>query len=171
LRSSRRTFPCAKCRARSAVRDSARRSCCSRSSCHAVALRRRIEPVLLSGRPAFAVAGLNPHDRRIRQNRRRRIEVIAPAVEELNSSLVTDHPSLVFHRSGFLPTPFFHRAIEDEFDAVLCMYHDQGLIPLKLHAFHSGVNVTLGLPFPSHQSRPMALHLKLRAKASRVPTA
>ena len=33
-------------------------------------------------------------------------------------------------------------------DAVLCMYHDQGLIPLKLHAFHEGVNVTLGLPFP-----------------------
>jgi 4-hydroxythreonine-4-phosphate dehydrogenase len=38
--------------------------------------------------------------------------------------------------------------IEGEFDAVLCMYHDQGLIPLKLLAFHEGVNVTLGLPFP-----------------------
>ena len=38
--------------------------------------------------------------------------------------------------------------MEGEFDAVLCMYHDQGLIPLKLHAFHNGVNVTLGLPFP-----------------------
>ena len=46
------------------------------------------------------------------------------------------------------PDTVFHRAIEGEFDAVLCMYHDQGLIPLKLHAFHSGVNVTLGLPFP-----------------------
>ncbi len=34
-----------------------------------------------------------------------------------------------------------------EFDGVLCMYHDQGLIPLKLHAFDQGVNVTLGLPF------------------------
>jgi 4-hydroxythreonine-4-phosphate dehydrogenase len=34
-----------------------------------------------------------------------------------------------------------------EFDGVLCMYHDQGLIPLKLLAFHEGVNVTLGLPF------------------------
>jgi 4-hydroxythreonine-4-phosphate dehydrogenase len=31
---------------------------------------------------------------------------------------------------------------------VLCMYHDQGLIPLKLHGFHNGVNTTLGLPFP-----------------------
>jgi len=38
--------------------------------------------------------------------------------------------------------------IEGEFDAALCMYHDQGLIPLKLHAFRTGVNVTLGLPFP-----------------------
>ena len=38
--------------------------------------------------------------------------------------------------------------IEGEFDGVLCMYHDQGLIPLKLHAFDEGVNVTLGLPFP-----------------------
>ena len=46
------------------------------------------------------------------------------------------------------PDTVFHRTIEGEFDAVLCMYHDQGLIPLKLHAFHSGVNVTLGLPFP-----------------------
>ena len=46
------------------------------------------------------------------------------------------------------PDTIFHRAAEGEFDAVLCMYHDQGLIPLKLHAFHNGVNVTLGLPFP-----------------------
>jgi 4-hydroxy-L-threonine phosphate dehydrogenase PdxA len=46
------------------------------------------------------------------------------------------------------PDTVFNRAIEGEFDAVLCMYHDQGLIPLKLHAFHSSVNVTLGLPFP-----------------------
>src|SRR5205085_3941965 len=46
------------------------------------------------------------------------------------------------------PDTMFHRVAEGEFDAVLCMYHDQGLIPLKLHAFHNGVNVTLGLPFP-----------------------
>ncbi len=41
----------------------------------------------------------------------------------------------------------FHRALEGEFDAVVCMYHDQGLIPLKLIHFDSAVNVTLGLPF------------------------
>lgn len=45
------------------------------------------------------------------------------------------------------PDTIFWRAAQGEFDAVLCMYHDQGLIPLKLHAFHEGVNVTLGLPF------------------------
>src|SRR5262249_33696977 len=62
-------------------------------------------------------------------------------------SLVTRHSSLVF-TGPHSPDTIFHRAIEGEFDAVLCMYHDQGLIPLKLYAFHEGVNVTLGLPFP-----------------------
>jgi len=41
----------------------------------------------------------------------------------------------------------FHRAVGGEFDAVVCMYHDQGLIPLKLIHFDDAVNVTLGLPF------------------------
>ena len=48
----------------------------------------------------------------------------------------------------FPPDTVFHHAANGAWDAVLCMYHDQGLIPLKLHAFHEGVNVTLGLPFP-----------------------
>ena len=85
--------------------------------------------------------------RRIRKLGREEIEIIAPAIEQLNSSLVTRHSSLVF-TGPYSPDTVFHRAIEGEFDAVLCMYHDQGLIPLKLHAFHNGVNVTLGLPFP-----------------------
>ncbi|PYL69329.1 MAG: 4-hydroxythreonine-4-phosphate dehydrogenase PdxA [Verrucomicrobia bacterium] len=50
--------------------------------------------------------------------------------------------------SGKLGKEEIEITFEGEFDAVLCMYHDQGLIPLKLHAFHEGVNVTLGLPFP-----------------------
>ena len=67
-------------------------------------------------------------------------------VQSSNRSPITDHRSLF---SGPVsPDTVFNRAIGGEFDAVLCMYHDQGLIPLKLHAFHSGVNVTLGLPFP-----------------------
>ena len=96
--------------------------------------------------PRIAVAGLNPHAGESGKFGREEIEIIAPAIEELNSSLVSRHSSLVFI-GPVSPDTVFHRAIEGEFDAVLCMYHDQGLIPLKLHAFHSGVNVTLGLPF------------------------
>ena len=83
--------------------------------------------------------------------------------------MVTDHSSLVF-TGPISPDTVFHRAIEGEFDAVLCMYHDQGLIPLKLHAFHSGVNVTLGLPFLA-RALITALHLRSPGKASRGPTA
>ena len=97
--------------------------------------------------PRIAVAGLNPHAGESGKLGREEIEIIAPAIEELNSPLVTRHSSRVFI-GPVSPDTVFHRAIEGEFDAVLCMYHDQGLIPLKLHAFHSGVNVTLGLPFP-----------------------
>src|SRR6267142_3095520 len=97
--------------------------------------------------PRVAVAGLNPHAGESGKLGVEEIEVIAPAIEDLNSSLVTDHSSRVFI-GPVSPDTVFHRAIEGEFDAVLCMYHDQGLIPLKLHAFHSGVNTTLGLPFP-----------------------
>ena len=96
--------------------------------------------------PRVAVAGLNPHAGESGKLGVEEIEVIAPAIEDLNSPLVTDHSSRVFI-GPVSPDTVFHRAIEGEFDAVLCMYHDQGLIPLKLHAFHSGVNVTLGLPF------------------------
>ena len=94
-----------------------------------------------------AVAGLNPHAGESGKIGREEIEIIAPAISELNSSHVTRHTSHVF--SGpHSPDTVFHRTVKGEFDAVLCMYHDQGLIPLKLHGFHNGVNTTLGLPFP-----------------------
>ncbi len=103
--------------------------------------------------PRIAVAGLNPHAGESGKLGREEIDLIQPAVDELNSSLVTKASPARTHSSlGFFgpvsPDTIFHRAAEGEFDAVLCMYHDQGLIPLKLHAFHNGVNVTLGLPFP-----------------------
>ena len=98
--------------------------------------------------PRIAVAGLNPHAGESGKLGVEEIEIIAPAVEELNSSLVTRSLVASIFIGPVSPDTVFHRAIEGEFDAVLCMYHDQGLIPLKLHAFHSGVNVTLGLPFP-----------------------
>jgi 4-hydroxythreonine-4-phosphate dehydrogenase len=96
--------------------------------------------------PRIAVAGLNPHAGESGKLGREEIEIIAPAVEELQSAIRNPQSAVI---SGPLSADtVFHRAAAGEFDAVLCMYHDQGLIPLKLHAFHTGVNVTLGLPFP-----------------------
>jgi 4-hydroxythreonine-4-phosphate dehydrogenase len=95
--------------------------------------------------PRIAVAGLNPHAGESGKLGVEEIEIIAPAVQELQSRIEDGESTIVGPVSS---DTVFHRAIEGEFDAVLCMYHDQGLIPLKLHAFHSGVNVTLGLPFP-----------------------
>ena len=86
--------------------------------------------------PRIGVAGLNPHAGESGALGREELEIIAPAVEQLGFS------------GPHSPDTIFHRAVAGEFDAVLCMYHDQGLIPLKLHAFDQGVNVTLGLPFP-----------------------
>jgi 4-hydroxythreonine-4-phosphate dehydrogenase len=98
--------------------------------------------------PRIAVAGLNPHAGESGKIGREEMEIIAPAVAELNRSPITDHRSQPIFTGPLSPDIVFHRAAQSEFDAVLCMYHDQGLIPLKLHAFHNGVNVTLGLPFP-----------------------
>ncbi len=91
-------------------------------------------------RPRIAVAGLNPHAGEGGDIGCEEIDVVAPAVAELAASgdFSGPHP----------PDTLFHRAVDGAFDGVLCMYHDQGLIPLKLHAFDEGVNVTLGLPFP-----------------------
>jgi 4-hydroxythreonine-4-phosphate dehydrogenase len=98
--------------------------------------------------PRIAVAGLNPHAGESGKIGREEIEIIAPAIEELNSQLSTLNSQRAAFSGPHSPDTIFHRSAQGEFDAVLCMYHDQGLIPLKLHAFHEGVNVTLGLPFP-----------------------
>jgi 4-hydroxythreonine-4-phosphate dehydrogenase len=95
--------------------------------------------------PRIAVAGLNPHAGESGRIGREEIEIVSPAVSELQSRIENRESRIV---GPISPDTIFNRAIEGEFDAVLCMYHDQGLIPLKLHAFHEGVNVTLGLPFP-----------------------
>jgi 4-hydroxythreonine-4-phosphate dehydrogenase len=89
--------------------------------------------------PRIAVAGLNPHAGESGAIGREEKRVIAPAVQQLHSA--------IFH-GPFSPDTLFYHAANGDWDGVLCMYHDQGLIPLKLHAFHEGVNVTLGLPFP-----------------------
>ena len=98
--------------------------------------------------PRIAVAGLNPHAGESGKIGREEVDIIAPAIVELNHQ-----PSTISYQPSYFDGPispdtlFFHLA-NGKWDAALCMYHDQGLIPLKLHAFHSGVNITLGLPFP-----------------------
>ena len=99
----------------------------------------------LSIQVRIAVCGLNPHAGESGKIGREEIEIISPAIAELKSQIPTPASQIIGPVS---PDTVFHRAVEGEFDAVLCMYHDQGLIPLKLHAFHNGVNTTLGLPFP-----------------------
>ena len=96
----------------------------------------------------IAVAGLNPHAGESGKIGREEIEIIAPAVAQLNQSAITAHHSAALFDGPIPPDTLFHHLANEQWDAALCMYHDQGLIPLKLHAFHGGVNVTLGLPFP-----------------------
>lgn len=91
----------------------------------------------------IAVAGLNPHAGESGAMGREEIEVIAPAV----TRLAQQWSGRACFTGPISPDTLFFRAAKGEFDGVLCMYHDQGLIPLKLHAFDQGVNVTLGLPF------------------------
>jgi len=92
--------------------------------------------------PRIAVAGLNPHAGEEGDLGDEEGRLITPALTLLGAS----NPRSSF--SGpYSPDTVFWRAANGEFDAVLCMYHDQGLIPLKLLGFHDGVNVTLGLPF------------------------
>lgn len=92
----------------------------------------------------IAVAGLNPHAGEQGTLGREEIERIAPAVQELRTIHGTNGD--VSFDGPVPPDTVFHQAANGQWDAVICMYHDQGLIPLKLHAFHEGVNVTLGLP-------------------------
>ena len=89
--------------------------------------------------PRLAVAGLNPHAGEAGTMGREEIDIIAPAVAQLRSRGHTD--------SGPLSADtLFHADARKAYDAALCMYHDQALIPIKTLDFWSGVNVTLGLP-------------------------
>jgi 4-phospho-D-threonate 3-dehydrogenase / 4-phospho-D-erythronate 3-dehydrogenase len=86
------------------------------------------------------VAALNPHAGEEGIFGNEEINVIGPAVK------LARRKGLV----AFGPLPadsLFHHAARGDYDAVVCMYHDQALIPLKLHHFSGGVALTLGLPF------------------------
>ena len=90
-------------------------------------------------RPRLALAGLNPHAGEHGLMGREDDEVLAPAVAAARGrgiDITGPHPG----------DTVFLRASRGEFDAVIACYHDQGLIPVKLLAFGTSVNVTLGLP-------------------------
>jgi 4-hydroxythreonine-4-phosphate dehydrogenase len=92
--------------------------------------------------PRIAVAGLNPHAGENGAFGDEESRVILPAIQKLNAS-----GTAVFTGPA-VPDAIFRDAARGDFDAVLAMYHDQGLIPLKLLDFESAANVTLGLPKP-----------------------
>jgi 4-hydroxythreonine-4-phosphate dehydrogenase len=89
--------------------------------------------------PRLAVAGLNPHAGEDGTMGREDIEIVAPAVASLRRAGIDAFGPLP-------PDTLFHEEARRTYDAVLCMYHDQALIPLKTIGFDCGVNITLGLP-------------------------
>ena len=89
--------------------------------------------------PRVAVAGLNPHAGEGGMFGNEEEIVIKPAI-----SKAQDAGMAVF--GPYPPDTVFNKAVAGEFDGVVCMYHDQGLIPFKLLHFSDGVNVTFGLP-------------------------
>ncbi len=94
----------------------------------------------LGQRPRIAVAGLNPHAGENGTIGTEDQHIIAPAIAALREEgLAVTGP----HSADTL----FHAAARATYDAVIAMYHDQALIPIKTLAFDRGVNVTLGLPF------------------------
>ncbi len=90
--------------------------------------------------PVLAVAGLNPHAGEAGGLGREDIEIVAPAIAELRDAGIDA-------RGPLAADTMFHAAARRGYDAALCMYHDQALIPIKTIDFDGAVNVTLGLPF------------------------
>jgi 4-hydroxythreonine-4-phosphate dehydrogenase len=89
--------------------------------------------------PKIAVCGLNPHcgdgDRFGTEER----DVIMPAIERAQEMGIDCHGPLS-------ADTVFNKALNGEYDIVVVQFHDQGTIPIKMHAFDSGVNITLGIP-------------------------
>ena len=125
--------------------------------------------------PRLAVAGLNPHAGEGGKLGQEEAELIEPAIAALLAEgwrVTGPHPA----------DTMFHARARANYDAALCMYHDQALIPIKALHFEDAVNVTLGLPFvrtaPDHGTafniagqdradpRPMAAAIRMAAEAA-----
>ncbi len=104
-----------------------------------IRLARRACDMMGIGRQRIAVSGLNPHAGEAGLFGDEEIREITPAIEEAKKEGI--------NVSGpYPPDIVFHKAYRKEVDIIVSMYHDQGLIPLKMIAFDKGVNVTVGLP-------------------------
>jgi 4-hydroxythreonine-4-phosphate dehydrogenase len=90
-------------------------------------------------KPRLALAGLNPHAGESGGMGEEDAAIVAPAVARLRSMGIDA-------RGPLPPDTMFHAEARQTYDAAICMYHDQALIPIKTLDFDSGVNVTLGLP-------------------------
>jgi 4-hydroxythreonine-4-phosphate dehydrogenase len=90
--------------------------------------------------PRLTVSGLNPHAGEDGSLGREEIDIIEPAIEAARArglDVTGPYPA----------DTLFHADARTAYDAAICMYHDQALVPFKTLAFEEGVNVTLGLPF------------------------
>jgi len=124
--------------------------------------------------PRLAIAGLNPHSGEGGMLGREEIEIIEPAIATLRSEgwrVTGPHPA----------DTLFHDSARSRYDAALCMYHDQALIPIKALHFEEAVNITLGLPIvrtaPDHGTafdiagrdnadpRPMAAAIRMACQS------
>jgi 4-hydroxythreonine-4-phosphate dehydrogenase len=90
--------------------------------------------------PRLAVAGLNPHAGEGGALGSEDRDIVAPAIAALRAQGIDA-------RGPLAPDTMFHTVARQSYDAALCMYHDQALIPIKTLDFDGAVNVTLGLPF------------------------
>ena len=118
----------------------------------------------LKRNPKIGVAGLNPHAGEGGVLGREDAEIIAPAVKKLQAKGMNVEGPLA-------ADTIFRKAYIGQLDAVICMYHDQGLGPLKMIAFDEGINVTLGLPYrrssPDHGT---AFDIAYQGKANSLST-
>lgn len=89
--------------------------------------------------PRLALAGLNPHAGENGALGHEELDILAPALDTLRAEGMTITGPMP-------PDTLFHEEARAQYDAAVCLYHDQGLIPVKTLDFHGGVNITLGLP-------------------------
>jgi 4-hydroxythreonine-4-phosphate dehydrogenase len=125
-------------------------------------LSRALAPVV-GRRPRIAVLGLNPHAGEGGLLGREEVEILTPAIRQARAARVDAH--------GPVPADgLFARPDAIPYDAVLAMYHDQGLIPAKALDFERTVNVTLGLPVPrTSPDHGTAYDIAGKGQANRVP--